>query len=107
MDSREKNPPPYQEAEPSGSSRFDTQSSALSWQEAATGGAKGALHAMAQRALSEIASVFARTSPAAGELMSREILKAKRIACYGVGHEGLMMKALCMRLMHLVCTRSG
>jgi|GEM_PF-148856 6-phospho-3-hexuloisomerase len=101
MDSREKNPPPYQEAVPSGSSGADTQPSALSWQEAATGGVKGALHTMAQRALSEIASVFARTSPAAGELMSRKILKAKRIACYGVGREGLMMKALCMRLMHL------
>jgi len=33
--------------------------------------------------------------------MCDEILKAWRIACYGVGREGLMMKALCMRLMHL------
>jgi 6-phospho-3-hexuloisomerase len=33
--------------------------------------------------------------------MCDEILKARRIACYGVGREGLMMKALCMRLMHL------
>jgi 6-phospho-3-hexuloisomerase len=30
-----------------------------------------------------------------------EILKAKRIATYGVGREGLMMRAFCMRLMHL------
>jgi len=27
--------------------------------------------------------------------------RAKRIACHGVGREGLMMKALCMRLFHL------
>jgi 6-phospho-3-hexuloisomerase len=33
--------------------------------------------------------------------MCTEIMKAHRIACYGVGREGLMMKALCMRLMHL------
>jgi 6-phospho-3-hexuloisomerase len=33
--------------------------------------------------------------------MCAEILAARRIACYGVGREGLMMKALCMRLMHL------
>ena len=30
-----------------------------------------------------------------------ELLKAHRIATYGVGREGLMMRALCMRLMHL------
>ena len=28
-------------------------------------------------------------------------LEAKRIATYGVGREGLMMRAFCMRLMHL------
>ena len=33
--------------------------------------------------------------------MCDEILRARRVACYGVGREGLMMKALCMRLMHL------
>src|SRR5207245_3268741 len=30
-----------------------------------------------------------------------ELLRARRIATYGVGREGLMMRALCMRLMHL------
>jgi 6-phospho-3-hexuloisomerase len=59
------------------------------------------LAADAQRALSEIGSVFAHISPDAGNLMCAEILKAHRIACYGVGREGLMMKALCMRLVHL------
>lgn len=40
---------------------------------------------------------------AAGEVdtLCDEVLKAHRIACYGVGREGLMMRALCMRLMHL------
>ena len=35
------------------------------------------------------------------ERMCDEILAARRIACFGVGREGLMMRALCMRLMHL------
>jgi 6-phospho-3-hexuloisomerase len=35
------------------------------------------------------------------EELCTEIQQARRIACYGVGREGLMMKALCMRLMHL------
>lgn len=37
----------------------------------------------------------------AAERMCDEVLAARRIACYGVGREGLMMKALSMRLMHL------
>src|SRR5690349_22127391 len=56
---------------------------------------------MAQRALTEIGSVFGRIAPGTADGMCAEILKARRIACYGVGREGLMMKALCMRLMHL------
>ena len=58
-------------------------------------------HAMAQTALSEIAAVLARTPADEAERMCAEILQARRIVCYGVGREGLMMKALCMRLMHL------
>ncbi|HET6206603.1 MAG TPA: SIS domain-containing protein [Terracidiphilus sp.] len=58
-------------------------------------------HEMAHTAISEIDSVLARTAVDAAEQMCAEILKARRIACYGVGREGLMMKALCMRLMHL------
>jgi 6-phospho-3-hexuloisomerase len=56
---------------------------------------------MACQALSEIESVFARVAADTADRMCDEILKARRIACYGVGREGLMMKALCMRLMHL------
>jgi len=56
---------------------------------------------MAQQALVEIGSVFGRVPADTADRMCDEILKARRIACYGVGREGLMMKALCMRLMHL------
>ena len=60
-----------------------------------------ALQNMARRALSEIGAVFSQVTDEVSETMCAEILKARRIACYGVGREGLMVKALCMRLMHL------
>ena len=56
---------------------------------------------MARRALAEIGSVFDRLAADTADRMCDEILRAHHIACYGVGREGLMMKALCMRLMHL------
>jgi 6-phospho-3-hexuloisomerase len=56
---------------------------------------------MARRAVGEIGAVLDRIGADAPDRMCGEILKARRIACYGVGREGLMMKALCMRLMHL------
>jgi 6-phospho-3-hexuloisomerase len=56
---------------------------------------------MAHQALSEIDAVFGRVAADTAGRMCDEILQAKRIACYGVGREGLMIKALCMRLMHL------
>jgi len=56
---------------------------------------------MARQALAEIDSVFSGVAEDTADRMCGEILKARRIACYGVGREGLMMKALCMRLMHL------
>ncbi len=59
------------------------------------------LHQMAQKAIGEIAGVLECTAPDEAERMCAEILRARSIACYGVGREGLMMKALCMRLMHL------
>jgi len=74
---------------------------------ASTGGrrnvlAEGAdLPAMARRALAEVGAVFAALPPAAADRLCDAILAAKRIACYGVGREGLMMRALAMRLMHL------
>lgn len=59
------------------------------------------LEEMARQALSEIGAVFTAVAADAADRMCDEILKARRIVCYGVGREGLMMKALCMRLMHL------
>ena len=56
---------------------------------------------MASQALGDIGRVFTSLAKDTAESMCAEILRARRIACYGVGREGLMMKALCMRLMHL------
>lgn len=56
---------------------------------------------MAQTALSEISAALDRITDEVTERMCAEILIARRIACYGVGREGLMVKALAMRLMHL------
>ena len=52
-------------------------------------------------ALDEIRAVFDASADAEVDILCDELLKAHRIACYGVGREGLMMRALCMRLMHL------
>jgi 6-phospho-3-hexuloisomerase len=56
---------------------------------------------MGRRALAEVGGVLDAVSEADADAMCSEIRAAGRIACYGVGREGLMMKALCMRLMHL------
>ena len=61
----------------------------------------GSFHAAAEQALAEVSGVFAAVKLETADRMCDEILRARRIACYGVGREGLMMKALCMRLMHL------
>lgn len=52
------------------------------------------LRIMAQQPASEIGSVLTRVPPDASDLTCAEILKAHRIACYGVGREGSIMKAL-------------
>ena len=52
-------------------------------------------------ALNEIGAVLENGAAAEVDRLCDELLKARRIACYGVGREGLMMRALCMRLMHL------
>jgi len=56
---------------------------------------------LANRALDELRAVFAALSPEATETLVREALRANRLALYGVGREGLMMKAFAMRLFHL------
>lgn len=52
-------------------------------------------------AMDEIRGVLESSAAAEADMLCDELLKARRIACYGVGREGLMMRALCMRLMHL------
>ena len=52
-------------------------------------------------AVQEVSAVLERIPPETAERLCAELEAARRIACYGVGREGLMMKALCMRLMHL------
>jgi 6-phospho-3-hexuloisomerase len=52
-------------------------------------------------ALDEIRGVLEDDAAAEVDKLCDELLSARRIACYGVGREGLMMRALCMRLMHL------
>ncbi len=56
---------------------------------------------LALRAVAEVEAVLARVPAETADRLCDEIQAAGRIACYGVGREGLMMKALCMRLMHL------
>jgi 6-phospho-3-hexuloisomerase len=56
---------------------------------------------MARRALAEVGAVFDTLPPEAADRLCDAVLTARRIACFGVGREGLMMRALCMRLMHL------
>lgn len=52
-------------------------------------------------ALSELGEVVAKLDPAAADALVEAIARAGRIALYGVGREGLMMKGLAMRLFHL------
>ena len=52
-------------------------------------------------ALDEIRAVLEAGADVEANRLCDELLRARRIATYGVGREGLMMRALCMRLMHL------
>src|SRR5258706_16339876 len=52
-------------------------------------------------ALDEIRGALASGAAEEVDRLCDELLGARRIATYGVGREGLMMRALCMRLMHL------
>jgi 6-phospho-3-hexuloisomerase len=58
---------------------------------------------LAEQALEEVGVVFAALTPEAAETLVAEVAAAKRIALYGVGREGLMVKAFAMRLFHLGC----
>lgn len=56
---------------------------------------------MAARAAEELRQATAGVDPASLTGMVEEIAAAHRIVAYGVGREGLMMRALAMRLYHL------
>ncbi len=56
---------------------------------------------IARQAVDEVGAVFAALPAGTIERMCDGIMAAKRIACFGAGREGLMVRALCMRLMHL------
>jgi 6-phospho-3-hexuloisomerase len=53
------------------------------------------------RASGELAAALTGVAPDEIDRMADEILAARRIVCAGMGREGLMVRALCMRLMHL------
>jgi len=55
----------------------------------------------ADKALGEVGTVLRAALPDQLEAMIIPIQKAHRLALYGVGREGLMMKSLAMRLFHL------
>jgi 6-phospho-3-hexuloisomerase len=56
---------------------------------------------LADRALAELRGAVLATDPAALDAMVAEIAAARRLALHGVGREGLMMRALAMRLYHM------
>ncbi|XP_030449097.2 uncharacterized protein LOC115671603 [Syzygium oleosum] len=65
------------------------------------------MSALASRICDHIASVFSKPTPHPPALdvlvseLSAAASRGGRVFLYGVGREGLMMKALCMRLAHL------
>ncbi len=60
-----------------------------------------AMSDMNRRALAELGAVIDRIDGSRVEALLGELSRARRIALYGVGREGLMMKALAMRLFHM------
>jgi 6-phospho-3-hexuloisomerase len=58
------------------------------------------VRALGTRAGQDLEAVFSKFDPSQLEILSQELLAARRIVCYGVGREGLMMAAIAMRLMH-------
>lgn len=55
---------------------------------------------LAQLACAEIAATFERVDETQVAALVQAMLDARRIALYGVGREGLMLRALTMRLFH-------
>ncbi len=59
------------------------------------------LVSMSEQSFTELSQVFQSIPDTTVESLIKEILKVKRICLYGVGREGLMIKAFAMRLFHL------
>ena len=59
------------------------------------------LEQMTDLALAELGDVLRRIDEDTVAALVETIAGANRIVTYGAGREGLMMKALCMRLFHL------
>jgi 6-phospho-3-hexuloisomerase len=55
----------------------------------------------AARAADEIRAAVAAMDETTMQAMVAELARATRVVCYGVGREGLMMRALAMRLYHM------
>ena len=62
-----------------------------------------AYEATIAQAANELADAAARVPAAQFDAAAEAIVAARRIVVYGVGREGLMMRALAMRLYHLGC----
>ena len=56
---------------------------------------------MNAKAVTELTDVINRIDPVQVEALIEFLTKANRVVLYGVGREGLMMKALAMRLYHM------
>jgi 6-phospho-3-hexuloisomerase len=63
--------------------------------------ASAGLRALSDRALDDIRAVLDRLADDALDPALDALAAARRIVCYGVGREGLMVRALAMRLYHL------
>jgi len=59
------------------------------------------IRALGAAALADLGQVVERIDPAGLEAFVAELAAARRLVLHGVGREGLMMKALAMRLYHL------
>jgi 6-phospho-3-hexuloisomerase len=58
---------------------------------------------LAARAAEEMKQAATEVDPAALDRLAGAIGAARRVVLYGVGREGLMMRALAMRLFHMGC----
>ena len=56
---------------------------------------------LARQAIDELRAVLTEVPLEASERLIAEVTGARRIVCAAAGREGLMLRAFCMRLMHL------